>query len=223
MVSPKKPEDATVLMMAAAGGDKVAADQLYPLVFEQLRRAAQKQMAAERPDHTLGATALVHEAYLKLAGTRQVPWEGRGHYYAAAAQAMRQILVDHARARVAHIRGGPDARRAALELDSLPDPDSEKENAGFLVLHEALSRLEDVDEAADVDSGHGYEPGLPPLGEASGDDVEHGGPGDHEEDQRGPDEHGECGPLGHRRRLPGRGWRLSLRFMSGCGTMTVPA
>lgn len=143
-----QPEDVTVLMTAAADGDKAAADKLYPLVFEQLRRAAQKQMAAERPDHTLGATALVHEAYLKLAGTRQVPWEGRGHYYAAAAQAMRQILVDHARARAAHIRGGPDARRAALELDSLPDPDSAKENAGFLILHDALSRLEDVDEAA---------------------------------------------------------------------------
>ena len=120
MVSPKKPEDATVLMLAAADGDKAAADRLFPIVFDQLRRAAQGQLDTERAGHTLSATALVHEAYLKLAGPRQIPWAGRGHYYAAAAQAMQQILLDHARARAAHIRGGPEARRAAIELESLP-------------------------------------------------------------------------------------------------------
>ena len=148
MVSPKEPEDATVLMMAAADGDKAAADRLFPIVFDQLRRAAQGQLAHERSGHTLSATALVHEAYLKLAGPRQIPWAGRGHYYAAAAKAMSQILLDHARARAAHIRGGPEARRAAIELESLPDPSSERESSGFMILHEAITRLEDVDEKA---------------------------------------------------------------------------
>ena len=70
--------DATVLMIAAAGGDKAAVEQLLPLVYEQLRKAAQISMASERAGHTLSATALVHEAYMKLAGPRQVPWAGRG-------------------------------------------------------------------------------------------------------------------------------------------------
>ncbi|MCB1738725.1 MAG: sigma-70 family RNA polymerase sigma factor [Gammaproteobacteria bacterium] len=140
--------DATLLMNAAAAGDRDAADALLPLVFEQLRGAAQNQMMAERPGHTLSATALVHEAYLKLAGPREVPWEGRGHFYAAAAEAMRRILIDHARAKAAHIRGGPEARRAAVNLVSLPDPKSEHENSGFLILHDAISRLESVDPKA---------------------------------------------------------------------------
>jgi RNA polymerase sigma factor (TIGR02999 family) len=143
--------DATLLMNAAAEGDRSAADALLPLVFEQLRKAARGQLAGERPGHTLSATALVHEAYLKLAGPREVPWAGRGHFYAAAAEAMRRILVDHARAKAAHIRGGPDARRAAVNLSSLPDPSSEVESSGFLILHDAIARLEGVDpKAADV-------------------------------------------------------------------------
>jgi RNA polymerase sigma factor (TIGR02999 family) len=143
--------DATLLMNAAAEGDRSAADALLPLVFEQLRKAARGQLAGERPGHTLSATALVHEAYLRLAGPREVPWAGRGHFYAAAAEAMRRILVDHARAKAAHIRGGPDARRAAVNLSSLPDPSSEVESSGFLILHDAIARLEGVDpKAADV-------------------------------------------------------------------------
>ncbi len=98
--------DATVLMIAAAGGDKAAVEQLLPLVYEQLRKAAQISMASERVGHTLSATALVHEAYMKLAGPRQVPWAGRGHFYAAAAEAMRQILLDHAKGRMRVKRGG---------------------------------------------------------------------------------------------------------------------
>ena len=86
-------------MNAAADGDNSAADQLLPLVYEQLRKSAQLQMAAERPDHTHPATALVNEAYLKLVGPREAAWAGRGHCYAAAAQAMRRILIDQARTR----------------------------------------------------------------------------------------------------------------------------
>ena len=151
MPSAGEPEDATLLMVAAADGDQAAADRLLPLVFDQLRSAAQRQLAGERPGHTLSATALVHEAYLKLAGPREVAWAGRGHFYAAAAEAMQRILVDHARAKAAHIRGGPEARRAALNLASLPDPNSEVESSGFLILHDAITRLGSVDgEAAAV-------------------------------------------------------------------------
>lgn len=78
-------------------------------VYDQLRAAAQFAMASERPNHTLAATALVHEAYLKLAGPREVPWRDRAHFYAAAAEAMRQILLDHAKARKRQKRGGGHA------------------------------------------------------------------------------------------------------------------
>ncbi len=130
---------------ANEGGES---DELFPLVYAQLRAAAQLQMAGEQTGHTLSATALVHEAYLKLAGFRDVPWANRGHFYAAAAKAMRRILVDRARAKATAIRGGPDARRAAIDLFSLPDPTSETESAGFLILDEAIARLEGVDEEA---------------------------------------------------------------------------
>ncbi len=92
--TPPQPEDATVLMFAAAGGDKTAADRLLPLVYEQLRKAAQLGLAGEREGHTLSATALVHEAYLKLVGPREVAWSNRGHFYAAAAEAMRRLRQD---------------------------------------------------------------------------------------------------------------------------------
>jgi RNA polymerase sigma factor (TIGR02999 family) len=140
--------DATALMNAAADGDKAAADRLLPMVYDQLCRAAQNRLAGERSDHTLSATAMVHEAYLRLVGPREVPWVGRGHFYTAAAEAMRRILTDHARARAAAIRGGPQARHAAVNLAALPDPTSETESAGFLILDEAITRLEGVDKDA---------------------------------------------------------------------------
>lgn len=120
-------------------------EKLLPLVYAQLRAAAQNVLHAERVDHTLQATALVHEAYLKLAGKREVPWQNRAHFYAAAAEAMRRIVVDHARLRAAGIRGGPDARRAAINLRQLPDLSSAEEASGFLILDEAIARLERVD------------------------------------------------------------------------------
>lgn len=121
------------------------AEELLPLVYSQLRAAAQAHLASERAGHTLQATALVHEAYLKLVGPREVPWRNRAHFYAAAAEAMRRVLVDHARSRAASKRGDAAARRAALELTALPDPHSDEENSGFLILDAALSRLERVD------------------------------------------------------------------------------
>ncbi|MEM1183742.1 MAG: sigma-70 family RNA polymerase sigma factor [Planctomycetota bacterium] len=139
------PTEVTQILNAATGGDRDAAASLLPLVYDQLRQAAQLQLTSERSGHTLSATAVVHEAYLKLVGTREIPWAGRGHFYAAAAEAMRRLLIDHARAKAAQIRGGPDARRAAVSLGSLPDPNSETESAGFLILDDAITRLEGVD------------------------------------------------------------------------------
>jgi len=130
-------------MLAAASGDVGAADQLLPLVYEQLRQAAQVDLAGERPGHTLCATALVHEAYVKLVGPRRVPWAGRGHFYAAAAEAMRRILLDHARA---HGRRG--GKR--IELSDLGDV-AALASAGaeeIVAVDEALGRLEGEDPQA---------------------------------------------------------------------------
>src|SRR5471030_2919252 len=96
--------DVTRLLEAAQAGDRQAAAKLLPLVYDELRKLAAARMAAEAPGHTLNATALVHEAYLRLVGGQQ--FEGRGHFFAAAAEAMRRILVNHARDRSRQKRGG---------------------------------------------------------------------------------------------------------------------
>jgi RNA polymerase sigma factor (TIGR02999 family) len=143
---PQDPESQTrTLLLDDAEDPARRAELLLPLVYEELRAAAQSCLARERAGHTLQATALVHEAYLKLVGPRELPWQNRAHFYAAAAEAMRRILVDHARSKAASKRGGPEAKRAAVELSTLPDPSSERESAGFLILDEALVRLERVD------------------------------------------------------------------------------
>jgi len=124
------------------------AKQLLPLVYDQLRAAAENALAGERPGHTLQATALVHEAYVKLAGGREVPWQSRAHFYVAAAEAMRRILIDRARAR--HGRN-PDARAArlrALTITGLKSIALEEDAAGLLALDDALGRLESVDPQA---------------------------------------------------------------------------
>lgn len=139
------PEDATLLLNAAASGDTSAADRLLPLVYDQLRKAAQLDLAHERADHTMSATALVHEAYLRLIGPRQIPWQNRGHFYTAAAQSMRRILIDHARSRVAkHAKITPLSSIA--DVASLAATDSDT----ILAVDAALSRLEtdDPDAAA---------------------------------------------------------------------------
>ena len=130
-------------MNAAAGGDRAAADRLLPLVYVQLRQSAQASLANERAGHTLSATALVHEAYLRLVGPREVPWAGRGHFYAAAAEAMRRVLLDHARSRGREKRGGrggQPARRvdfaSVAELAAVPDSQQ------IVSFDSALRRLE---------------------------------------------------------------------------------
>src|SRR5262245_55337823 len=114
--------EVTRLLDDAARGDRRAAADLLPLVYDQLRAVAAGQVARESPGQTLTPTALVHEAYLRLVGPADAAkWDGRGHFYAAAAEAMRRILVDRARARQAVKRGG-GRPRADVELDRLPAP-----------------------------------------------------------------------------------------------------
>ena len=133
-------------MVGAAGGDKQAAERLLPLVYEQLRKAAQISMQSERAGHTLSATALVHEAYIRLSGPRQVPWAGRGHFYAAAAEAMRQILLDHAKGRMRLKRGGgPDgAVRRGQHIGNFEDVAalSQQEPEEIVRFDEMVRRLE---------------------------------------------------------------------------------
>jgi len=111
---------------------------LLPLVYDQLRAVAQRALAAERPGHTLQATALVHEAYLKLVGEREIPWASRAHFYVAAAEAMRRILIDHARARGRVKRGG--GGRARLTLSDVTDLASKPDE--IVRFDEAFRRLE---------------------------------------------------------------------------------
>lgn len=140
-MSANEPEDVSLLLNEAAAGDKGAADRLLPMVYAQLRRAAELRLASEPDGHTLSATALVHEAYVKLVGDptspRAVPWAGRAHFYAAAAQAMRRILIDHARAR--RVRGGrPIPLEEIRDVGALAHADP----ARILAVDAALSRLE---------------------------------------------------------------------------------
>ena len=128
----------TVLMIDASSGKPQAAARLLPLVYEQLKGLARQRMANERSDHTLQPTALVHEAYMRLVGNADVPWEGRAHFFSAAAQAMRRILVDHARSHGNLKRGGGRKRLPASVLDLTADAQSSE----ILALDEALSRLE---------------------------------------------------------------------------------
>ena len=130
-------------MVAAAGGDKQAAERLLPLVYAQLRKAAQIRMAGERAGHTLSATALVHEAYVKLAGPREVPWAGRSHFYAAAAEAMRQILLDHAKGRMRLKAGGGSPRQSMSDFEDVAGL-SQQEPEEIVRFDSLVRRLEEV-------------------------------------------------------------------------------
>ena len=125
------------ILSAAARGEPQAAAQLLPLVYNELRKLAAEKLARERPGQTLQATALVHEAYLRLMDGDKAPhWDGRGHFFAAAAEAMRRILVEAAR-RKGRLKHGGDRSRAALESD-LASP---QRSQALLDLDEALDRL----------------------------------------------------------------------------------
>jgi RNA polymerase sigma factor (TIGR02999 family) len=138
--------DVTRILSAAEHGDPQATEQVLPLVYDELRKLAAQRLAEEKPGQTFQATALVHEAYLRLVGGEQaVRWNGRGHFFAAAAaEAMRRILVDNARRKRAEIRGGGRRRVELAEGDwfSRATPDE------VVAIDESLARLAEVDPAA---------------------------------------------------------------------------
>jgi RNA polymerase sigma factor (TIGR02999 family) len=127
--------DVTQVLDRIRAGDPGAAEQLLPLVYNELRKLAAMKMTAESPGHSLDATALVHEAYLRLVGGQQ--FDGRGHFFAAAAEAMRRILVESAR-RKRCLKNGGDRDREALELDDVAAPEATDE---LLAVDEALTNL----------------------------------------------------------------------------------
>lgn len=130
--------DMTRLLEAAQAGDPHAADQLLPLVYGELRKLAAAKMAQEKPGQTLDATALVHEAYVRLVGNAQDQrWDGRRHFFAAAAEAMRRILVENARRKQGPKHGGK-RQRVALELDQMLAPSAPVD---LLALDEALTKF----------------------------------------------------------------------------------
>ena len=137
--------DVTRILNAIERGDGRATDELLPLVYEELRLLAAQRLSHEAPGQTLQATALVHEAYLRLVGDESLSWNSRGHFFSAAAEAMRRILVENARRKKSGKRGGGQSR---VELDgseaacsTSPDPES------LIALDEALLRLSQVDGA----------------------------------------------------------------------------
>ena len=137
--------DVTQILSQIEQGDPSAAEQLLPLVYDELKNLAALKMAAERPDHTLQATALVNEAYLRLVGPRSgQPWDSRGHFFVAAAEAMRRVLINHARDRATAKRGA-DWRRVTLSAITTPggiDP------AEFAAVDDMLKQLEQQDRQA---------------------------------------------------------------------------
>lgn len=130
--------DVSTILYAIEGGDPKASAELLPIVYEQLRALAAKRISSESPGQTLQATALVHEAYVRLVGNHNVRWDSRAHFFAAAAEAMRRILIDRARAKNREKRGGGRRQRfdlssADLSIDGVPDE--------ILDLDEALQKL----------------------------------------------------------------------------------
>ena len=135
--------ETTQLLLAWADGDSAALDALAPRVYQELRRMARNFMQREHEKHTLQATALVHEVYLKLIDVQNVAWEGKAHFYAICAQMMRRILVDAARKRAASRHGGGLGR---IDLDDIPNLDLNNRNDKRLIaLSDALDELSDAD------------------------------------------------------------------------------
>src|SRR5262249_10559671 len=134
--------DVTRLLDAAAAGDSHAAAEILPLVYDELRRLAAGRLAAEKPGQTLQATALVHEAYLRLVGGDAAqPWNGRGHFFAAAAEAMRRILIERARGAAREKRGGDWQRVDFEDLDAATSVTPDQ----LVALDDALARLAVLD------------------------------------------------------------------------------
>lgn len=135
------PQDVTLLLADLRKGDRTAVDRLLPLVYAELRRIAGGYLRDERVNHTLQPTALVHEAYLRLVDQRDVAWENRAHFVGVAAQTMRRILVDHARARLAGKRSGGFTRVQLVEDVAAV----EQRDVDLLDLDSALEKLQELD------------------------------------------------------------------------------
>jgi RNA polymerase sigma factor (TIGR02999 family) len=133
--------DVTILLHDLAAGDAAALDRLLPLVYDELRRLAQQRLRYERDGHTLDTVALVHEAYERMVDQTRAQWRDRGHFYAVAAQTMRRVLVDWARARHAQKRGGHDTAISLGDLVSEPADLSPERPETLLALDAALTRL----------------------------------------------------------------------------------
>jgi RNA polymerase sigma factor (TIGR02999 family) len=136
-----RPDEITALLHAHAAGDAAALEKLLPLVYGELRRIARQRMRRERAGHTLAATELVHEAFLKLVPVERVDWRSRAHFFAIASRAMRHVLVDHA------VRKGAAKRGAGAPVLTIEDADATTERPldDLIALSEALSRLERLD------------------------------------------------------------------------------
>jgi RNA polymerase sigma-70 factor, ECF subfamily len=136
------PNNVTHLLLKWSKGDKGALDELIPLLYGELHRLANLRLRMERPNHTLQATALVHEAFIRLADWQSIEWQNRAHFLAVAAQLMRNILVDHARKHIAAKRGGD---RYRLSLSDIPNLANERE-LDLIALDDALVTLATVDQ-----------------------------------------------------------------------------
>jgi RNA polymerase sigma-70 factor (ECF subfamily) len=137
-------KDVTLLLQRMEGGDNDAANLLVPLLYQELRRMAGAFLRNERPNHTLQATALVNEAYLKLVDQKNVQWQNRSHFFGVAAELMRRILVDYARSHRAAKRGGGEGK-VSLDEAMIVSPENA---AAVLVLDETLNRLSELDPQA---------------------------------------------------------------------------
>ena len=140
----RQPNDVTMLLDRAARGDRAATDELFPVVYEELRSLAARYLDREGTAQTLQPTDLVHEAYLRLVGPREAGWENRAHFFGAAARAVRRILTDRARARTRQKRGGGRRPLPAEEAESVAAGGLEPPE--LLALDDALTRLATLDE-----------------------------------------------------------------------------
>lgn len=138
----QKGHDVTQALIAASDGDSDAANRLWMLAYDELRRIASRQLQGERRDHTLSATALVHEAYFRLVDQTRVSWQGRAHFYGVASQAMRRILVSYARSRMAQKRGGGQ-HKVTLDAEIHVGDDRVEE---LIALDDALEKLAQLNE-----------------------------------------------------------------------------
>jgi RNA polymerase sigma factor (TIGR02999 family) len=141
VASVPSPQDLTQLLVKCRQGDRQALDELMPVVYHELQGLAKRYLARERPGHTLQSTALVHEAYLKLVGQKDVQWQNRAHFFGVAAQLMRRLLVDHARRRKSGKRGSGGTRITLVEGLATVEP----VDIDTIALDDALKSLERLD------------------------------------------------------------------------------